>query len=148
MTASPMKGRAVGVLAVPAAASERHRHGLWRLTALLLGAPLGKTATRITTRSELRDEISMAPSSGIGRHAILSPRYRRAPRRATISNKLAGSAYPAAAPPSPCPKPGSHAAGPFPPDRPHSTGSAEKSSFVFGIKPGPFWSSHRKLLWT
>jgi hypothetical protein len=27
---------------------------------------LGKTATRITTGSELRDEISVAPLSGIG----------------------------------------------------------------------------------
>jgi len=60
---------------------------------------MGKTPTEITAGSELRDEISMAPSSGIGWHAILSPRYRRAPRRATIPSKLVGSAYPAAAPP-------------------------------------------------
>jgi hypothetical protein len=50
MTVSPTKGRAVGVLAVPAAPSER----------------MGKTPTEITAGSELRDEISMAPSSGIG----------------------------------------------------------------------------------
>jgi len=58
-------------------------------------ADAGKTATRITTGSELRDEISMAPLSGIGGRAIQSSRHRRVPRRATTSNKLVGSAYPA-----------------------------------------------------
>lgn len=58
MTVSLTTGRAVGVLAVPAAPSEH----------------MGKMLTEITARSELRDGISKPQLPGIGGLAFQSPR--------------------------------------------------------------------------
>jgi hypothetical protein len=124
MTVSPTKGRAVGVLAAPEAPSEH----------------MAKTPTEITAGSELRDEISKSQLPGIGGLALQSPRRGRAQgERRRPADKL--DLRTRLLLPSPCSKPGSHAAG-LSPDRPHPAVSSQELNFVFGIKPGKPRSSH------